>query len=377
MIALNSITRRVHSAVQLVEVGSIGIDFSITNINLVQLGRRANKEIALLSYCSIFYEQTREELLTSPKLLRSKLRHAVKKHGFKGKKCFSSMPSNDVRILSINYTKSNKGDSNEEIVKALSERIDDDLSQYVIDYLPVRSSEKEGEQQVLVALAKRDVVISYLELLRYSGLHVEALDIRPAAIKRLIYATNPENDHSQILVINTGTEKSYLTITSGRRLLFDYQINIGAYAFVEKMSKILDMSYESTLDLIEKYGFGNDINKSSISMSYVDEEVTKSLLDVARPSLTEFIDEINRIIIFSASENHGESITKIYLLGSFAHWHGIDKYLNERLKIPIEALSDPLNLFSNSHKDGSSNDVSKPDMAVAAGLALRGLDRNE
>lgn len=377
MIALNSITRRVRSAAQLVEVGSIGIDFSINNINLVQLGRRVNKDIALLSYCSIFYEQSREELLTSPKLLRTKLRHAVKEYGFKGKKCISSMPSNDVRILSINYTKSNKDDGDENIVSALSERIDDDLSQYVIDYLPVRSSEKEGEQQVLIALAKRDVVISYLELLRYSGLQVEALDIRPAAIKRLIYSSSPEKDHSHVLVINTGTEKSYLTITSGRRLLFDYQINIGAYAFVEKMAKILDMSYKSTLDLIEKYGFDKDINSSSASMSYVDEEVTKSLLDVARPLLTEFIDEINRILIFSASENHGESITKIYLLGSFAHWHGMDKYLNERLKISIEALSDPLKIFSYTNKDGLSNDVSKPDMAVAAGLALRGLVENE
>ena len=377
MIALNSITRRTQTAATFAEVGRIGVDFSIENINMVQLGRTVDGKIALKSYCSVGYKQTREELLSSPKNLRKIMRQAIKEHGFKGKNIVSSMPSSDVRIFSINYTKSKNNDDSGAILQALRERIDEDLSQYVIDYLPVRASDKEGEQQVLVAVAKHELVISYLELLRYSGLHVEALEIRPAAIKRLIYATQQKQDFKNVLIINFGSDKSYLTITSGRRLLFDYQLNIGADGFIEKMSNVLEMSKEATLDLIHKHGFDTSVKKPSSQVAYVDEDITKTLLDIARPALSELIEEINRVLIFAASENHGEAITKIYLLGSLAHWNGIDKYLDKELKISVKALFDPLEPFYMPSANEMSEPIHAPDMAIAAGLALRGLEDNE
>ena len=333
MIGLKSITRGIQTSTSLAEVGFIGLDFAIDNINIAQLGKMANGEITLRSCCSIKYEQKRDELFKSPNNLRPILRKAVKEYGFKGKKIVSSMPSSDVRIHSINYSKSNNDDDSEAILHALQDRVDKDLSQYVIDYLPVRSGDKKSEQLALVALVKRDLVISYLELLRYSGFYVEALEIRPAAIKRLIYAMHSKQEYKNVLVINFGSDKSYLTITSGRRLLFDQQLNFGSEAVIEKMANVLEMSKESTVGLINKHGFESATGKQSSEVAYSEEDITKTLLDIAKPALDELIEEINRVLIFAASENHGESISKIYLLGSLAHWKGIDLFLNKKLKI--------------------------------------------
>ncbi len=373
MLALKSITRGIRKSVSYSEIGLIGVDFAIDNINLVQLGKMANGEIALRSCCSIKYVQTLEELFKSPKILRPILKQEIKEQGFKGKNIVSSMPSSDVRILSINYTKSKNSNDNESILQALGERLDDDLSEYVIDYMPVRSSEKEGEQLALVALVKHDLVISYLELFRYSGLNVQALEIRPAAIKRLIYSTNGMQNDKNVLIINFGSDKSYLTITSGRRLLFDQKFNFGADTVIEKMSNVLDMPKDSTLDLINKHGFESGNDSASSHIAYSDEDITKTLLDIARPIFDELIEEINRVLIFAASENHGDSITKIFLLGSLAHWKGIDKFLNNKLKISVEALKDPLALYDGHISGYGSESVSTPDMAIATGLALKGL----
>lgn len=377
MLALKPITRRIQASVSYAEVGLIGLDFAIEKINLVQLGRMPNGEIALRSWCSVGYENSREELLASPKSLRPILRKAIKEHGFKGSNIVSSMPSSDVRIISINFPRPKNNDVSGAILQALKERIDEDLSKYVIDYLPVRVSETESEQLALVALVKHDLVISYLELLRLSGLHVEALEIRPAAIKRLVYATLEKQDYRNVLIINFGSDSSYLTITSGRRLLFDHQLNFGANAFIEKMSDILDMPKEATIELIQKHGFDTDAENQSSQVAYADDDVAKTLLDIARPILTELIEEINRVLIFAASENHGESITKIYVIGSIAHWKGIDKYLDKKLKISVETLSNPLKPFYKTASSENCDYASTPDMAIAAGLALRGLIKNE
>lgn len=377
MFALKSITRRIQTSVSYEEVGLIGIDFAFEKINLVQLGRMPNGEIALRSWCSIGYESSREELLSSPKNLRPILRKAIKEHGFKGKNIVSSMPSSDVRIISVNYPRSKNNDDSGPILQALKERVDEDLSQYVIDYLPVRASETDSEQLALVALVKHDLVISYLELLRFSGLNVEALEIRPAAIKRLVYATLEKEDYRNVLVINFGSDRSYLTIISGRRLLFDHQLNFGANAFIEKMSDILEMPKKSTIELIQNHGFDVDTSNQTSQMAYADDDIAKTLLDIARPVLAELIEEINRVLIFAASENHGESITKIYVLGSIAHWKGIDKYLDKKLKISVETLCNPLKPFYKTASSETCDYASTPDMAIAAGLALRGLNESE
>lgn len=373
MFALKSVTRGIKTASSFIEAGLIGIDFALENINLAQFEKTVNGDVALRTCSTIKYPISREELLNSPKKLRPLLRQAMKEYGFKGKDIVSSIPSSDVRILSLHYSKPKNSDDGEAILQALQERIDDDVSKYVIDYLPIRSVDKDGEQLALVALVKHELVISYLELLRHSGLHVEALEIRPAAIKRLIYSMYKKEEYKNILVINFGTNKSFLTIISGRRLLFDQEFNFGSDVVVEKMSSILDMTQEATQDLILKHGFDSENKKESSQTVYSDEDITKTLLEVAKPKFDELIDEINRVLIFAASENHGESITKVFLLGSLAHWKGVDKYLNKNLNISVKTLQDPLSKFINSSSNISHEYSHAPNMAIAAGLALKRL----
>ncbi|MFK7816939.1 MAG: pilus assembly protein PilM [Gammaproteobacteria bacterium] len=377
MISLQSLSRRTRTSIIWKEVGLIGVDFSIDNINLVQLGVMVDGDVGLKSCCSIKYQDTREELLSSPKNLRPIIRQAIKEHRFKGKSIVSSMPSSDVRIYSINYTKSKNSDDSELILQALQSRIDEDLSQYVIDYLPVRSDDKYGEQLALVAIVKQELVISYLELLRNSGLHVDALEIRPAAINRLVYSIYQKQDYQNVLVVNFGNDNSYLTVTSGRRLLFDNQITFGVKTLIDKMSNVLEMTPNATLDLLYKHGFEITKHSNTPKSEFVNEDVTKTLLDIAKPIFSELIDEINRILIFAASENHGEPIKNIFLLGSLAHVRGIDHHLDKQLNITVQSLSDPLGTFRQSYSHEMFEEDCTPDMAIATGLALKGLVENE
>lgn len=373
MITLKPITRHFQKYVSFLEIGSIGIDFTEDKINLVQFGKSQDGEIALKSAFCIPYTSTREEILSSPKTLRPILQKAIKENGFTGKSVVTSMPSSDVRILSINYTSPKSKVDSESLLIALSDRIDENLSEYVIDYLPVRTSDTDEEKLALVALVKKELVITYLELLRLSGLTVEALEIRPAAVKRLIYSLVEPDDYRNLLVINFGSNKSYLTIISGRRLLLDQELNFGADSFIEKMSSVLEMSNESTIDLILKHGFEFGESNQLPETSYADENVAKTLLDIAKPILSELIEEINRVLIFAASENQGKSISKIFLLGSVSNWNGIDSYLENKLKINVEILNSPLKSFSNSISESNGDYIYTPHMAVAAGLAMRGL----
>ncbi|HIP53281.1 MAG TPA: hypothetical protein EYH03_04635, partial [Chromatiales bacterium] len=123
----------------------------------------------------------------------------------------------------MSYNKTGRSDE-EAILDLVSNRVEgDNLSEYVVDYLPVRTSKGDEESLAVVALARKEVVVRYLNTLARTGFEVEALEISPSAIKRAVSFSTTEKDPKTVLVINFGRTESYLTMISGRRLLFDQE----------------------------------------------------------------------------------------------------------------------------------------------------------
>lgn len=374
MIPLKKITQFLPSNNNVfVKEGFVGLDFASNKINLVQFGILSNGAIALKECCSIPYTNTREELLASPKELRVIIRKAFNQYNFSTKKIVSSIPSQDVRIISVNYNKPKSINDESPIVNAIRDRIEDDLSQYVIDYVPIRSRDKDSEQIAIVALVKTEVVLSYLEAFRHVGLQVEALEVRPAAINRFIYSCLEKNDFNNVLAINFGETNSFLTITSGRRLLFDQQIDFGSKKILKDIADTLDVPIETAIDLIEKHGFDESNTELKPKLVF-PENFAKTLLEICEPRLNKLIDEVNRALLFSTSENHGKSISSIYLLGSLAFWQGVDRYVENRVEINTKTIDHPLAQFEDPLEVVAKEGIhSKPDVAIAAGHALRDL----
>jgi len=373
MITVNPISDFIQSKSLFKKIGCIGLDFAQEKINFVQLGELEAGGLAIKSIASLAYDETREQLLGSPKLLRAKLRDAFTGNRFSGKKIISSIPFGNVRIISVNYPNAKNKNNDTAIVQAIKERIDDDLSNYVIDYLPIRANDSDKEQLAIVALVKKEVVTSYLEGLRFAGFKVDALEIRPAAINRYISTSFDKKDYRSVLSVNFGDEYSYLTVTSGRRLLFDQQVNFGSKILIQQISKALDISSDAVDQIVKKYGF--DDNGEKLTPKLVSSEnYSQTLIEICKPELDKLIDEINRALLFAASENHGQSISYLYLLGSMSSWSGFDKYLENRLKISTETVSNPLGSFQDPHHCVENYHLTNSsELSIAIGHALRGL----
>ncbi len=354
----------------LVKVGSIGIDLALDKLNLVQLGLLENKTIAVKEVCSVPYGCSREEILSSSKKFRALVHSALKNHHFLRKNVVTSIPSQDVRIISVSYSKEKSSENETAILKALSDRVDDDLSQYVIDYIPVRSSDKDEEQVAIVALAKNEIVFHYLELFRMAGLNVDALEIRPSAINRYVYISLANREFDNVLAINFGVNNSFMTITSGRRTLFDSKIDFGSSTIVNEIATALEMPFDEALELIRQHGFGDSSSANKPKLVY-PEQISKTLLDITKPLFNNLIDEINRALLFSASENRGKSINQIYFFGVVAAWAGVDSYIKEKLTIPARSISSPLDVFEDPFEIVAKLDKQTPEFAIAIGHALR------
>ena len=376
MFDLKNIMNKVKLASQRNNVGPIGMELAIEKIHLVQLEKDSSGKIRYHAKKSLAYSCTREELLASPVKLKKLLQQAFKSESFSGRKVVTVMPANNVRIMSVTY-QVNKGQKDEAaLLKLMEHRIQGDLNDYVIDYLPVRVNNEGEDRLAVLAYAKRENIINYLESIRKAGLEVKAMEIGPSAIKRLIGTISKVEHSDNVLVINFGGTKSYMTLISGRRLLFDHEVEFGEQPLLTQLSSLLEVTLDAARELINKHGLALDNHSVSLSKEETGIDIPKSINEILKPLFMKLADEINRALIYAASETRGEPVKHVYLLGSIARWKGADKMLNLLVNIPV-SIPNPIMMFGsddeieNEHVDDNISEI-----AVATGLALHSVAGN-
>ena len=105
-----------------------------------------------------------------------------------------------------------------------------------------------------------------------------------------------------------------------------------------------------------------------------DVDVSATLLEILKHEFVDLVEEINRILIFTAAETRGRPIGRVCLLGSIARWPGAEALLRELIDVPGNAAHAKLSDFfvDELQRKAAWADF-LPEMAVVTGLALRGL----
>ncbi len=358
--------------------GPIGLELGRDQIHLAQLQRDAHGEVQFRAQASLPYSGTREELLSSQRRFKPLLKRALSSAPFTGRRVVTCLPPGDTRIMSITYDASGARDDGAAVLQVMRSRLEGTLEDYVIDYLPVRSGSKGEQRLAVVAVARREKVIRLLELFRRSGLEVEALEIGPAAIKRLVSALSTKRGPENVLIINCGHSHSYLTMLSGRRLLLDQQLSFGEQQLIDRLCSELDMSEEAVRMAVHRVGIDAKFDPELTDLSNTGLETSQVILDVLKPNLLAFVDEIKRALRYVTYETRGEPVHRLYLMGGFADWRGSDRVLRRMIDIPVEKLPSPHEIFGTGINDsGFSIRNGASNLVIATGLALRGIVTNE
>ncbi|MDJ0758525.1 MAG: pilus assembly protein PilM [Woeseiaceae bacterium] len=359
-------------------VGPIGVDFSLEAVHLVQLHRQIGGNPEVRACASTTYEGSRQDLLEGPLLFRSVLKRGLQSGNFQGRGAVVAMPSGMFRTLSINYQSGpSKKQEAAAILKAMKSRLDKPLGDYVIDYLPVNSRSKGDDRLALVAVSEKQPVVDFLELCRKAGLIVEALEIGPVAVCRLVSSLSLRSGSGNVLVINSGRRSSYMTLISGADLLFDQEVSFGEDSLIEQTAEALDMPEPMARDLVLKTGLKSSTH-SNVQETVEASGLASTMSEILKPKFLKLVEDIKRVCLYAAAETRGGAVTQVYLLGSIARWPGADELLSTLTGMDVANIPDPLTLFpSDDSKQAPVNNATASDIVVATGAALRGLELDE
>ncbi len=357
-------------------IGPIGIDFGLESMHLVQLAASAGKAPMVRARASLTYESARRDVLANPHQFRSLMKRALEADNFYGRKAVIAIPSGMFRTVSINYQCAGGKDKEAAaVLRVMKDRLDGDLADYVLDYLPVKSRSKKDERLALVAVSEREPIVKFLELARKARLDVEALEIGPVAISRLVGALSLASGSNNVLVINSGRRASYLTVISGTDLLFDQEVDFGEDKLIRHAAETLDMNELMARDLVLRTG----VRSAGLAHSGADEldeaDLGSAIAEILKPQFNKLVEEIKRVCLYTASETRGGAVTQVYLLGSVARWPGSDELLTRLTDVEVAKIPDPLALFPTSD-GGSASGSTAPEIVVATGAALRGMQHH-
>lgn len=347
----------------LIQYGPIGFDLGRNGLRLVQF---VNNGRDVVLHASAFIPFT-ADMHESSTHLRALIKKTFRKNGFVGRNVIACVQPEDAKIIMLSYMHKPGKQDEELIVKRIAERVDDDIRNYVIDYLMVRPEVKDGqERSVLVAMAQREAVINYLEHLRKAGLEVKLLEIEPTAIRRLVSARHDHDHTANLVTVSMGNAQTYITVLSGRRLIYERDIDFGEQQLIALLCKELDLGEHEARSMFVR---DETAYAKAIDQDGEDASVTDALYSVLKPLFMELVEDINMALVYAASETRGTPVKHVYLTNLIATWHGIDSFIGSLIDVPVSVLMP----FEGFHQEQIVDARSDPRDAVVAGMALHGL----
>ena len=345
------------------QYGPIGLDAGPNGLRMVQFRKKAN---ALELYACAHMATTDAQRASSSQS-RALIKQLLKEHRFVGREIVTCIQPQDVKIMMLSFMHQADKKDEELIVQRIAERIDDGIENYVIDFMMVRpDAGKSQERSVLAALSHHDEVIDHLEDLRKAGLTVKVLEIEPTAVRRLISVKHGDELDANLMTISMGCAQTYITVLSGRRLIYERDIDFGEIQLIAMLCKELDLDEHEARTMLER---GNISDAAQGSEHDQNVPVTDAFYGVLKPLFMELVEDINRALIYAASETRGLSVKQVYLTDRVATWHGIEDFIKTLIEVPVSVLR-PFEGFDNAETFAAD---AGPRGAAVTGMALHGL----
>jgi type IV pilus assembly protein PilM len=343
----------------------IGVDIGTHSIKIVQL-KKAGRFYNLQHFgiMPLMQESIVEGSITNASAIVEALRNLVRMEKIKEKDVATVISGPSVIVKKIRVPQMTEKELSTNIQWEAEQHIPFEISEVNIDFQILPSMEFAGEKagnqiDVLLVAAKKSKVDDYTSLIVEAGLHPVVVDTDIFALENE-YELNNEIEDKIVALIDIGASTMNINILKGNTTTFQRDIAIGGNRYTAALQKEFNLSYEQAEALKMGVGFTENRGKEHVLsvMAVVSEEIS---------------DEIQRSLEFFRSSTAEEAVDKVMLSGGCARIKGLDRFLGNRLGVPVE-IANPFRRLRCSERtfDPEYLRDMAPLAAVGVGLALRG-----
>ena len=353
---------------------AIGLDIGSGSVKMAEVVMRGTKPFLKRAAVMELPEHIVEEgVVVDEDLLSEFLSRMAAKHGFASGNVAIALGGRSMFIREVVFPRMSDKELREAIHWDLDKYVPFSADQLYFDFWIIGPGSTEVDLRILLVAVPRELVDTLVRVVSKSGLKLVAIEIEPLAIQRTLPVTQ------DCMLIDIGADVSQVTLFQNKCPVFTRSIPIGGNRITEDVKESMQMQKEDA----ERLKFNGDIDSAAQKTDAMKDSMKDELNQAIGTALgvaefeqffSELSSEVSRTLEYYQVQNRSVSISQVFLTGGGSKTGNLSERLSQALDLPV-MLHDPFAdidiapSFNRKHLQGIG-----PQLAVAIGLAMRGLE---
>jgi type IV pilus assembly protein PilM len=340
-----------------------GLDIGSSSIKMVELDGKLNN----LNLVSLGFETLPDDSIIDGQIMELNvvsgcIQNVCSNNQVTADQVVTGVSGHSVIIKNIVLPPMSREELDESIDWHAEEHIPYDLSDVSLDYQITGNT--PDSTQVLIAACKRERIDNIRQVIQMSGKQPVAIDVDTFALQNCYEVNYQPAESDVVTLLNIGASTMNVNIVKGTRSLFTRDITVGGSQFTDVLQRSLGLSFQQA-EAVKR------------GVSHAVEGVEEKSIEPLMNNVTEIVAmEIQKTFDFyrATTEDNHTVVQKILISGGGSKLNGLAQELSRRLELPVEVLNPFRNIKVDSKKfDSDYLNAIMPEMAVAVGLAIRGV----
>ncbi|HEY8156876.1 MAG TPA: type IV pilus assembly protein PilM, partial [Myxococcota bacterium] len=341
----------------------VGLDIGSSSVKAVELSRRGRSkefELTHLGVASMPAEAIVQGAFLNSSAIVEGIREAIEKAKIRTKNVAAAVSGHSVIVKKVSLPAMTRDELDEQIRWEAEQYIPFDVNEVNLDFQILNGGGGEGQMEVLLVAAKKDLVDDYVQVIREAGLIPATIDVAAFAVENAFEANYEVRPDEVVALVNIGAQVVNINIISNGAPAFTRDITTAGNQYTEEIQKALSISFEEA----ERIKLGGRRSESS-------QEVVPQEVESAMRSVTEtVIGEISRSLDFFSATSADSRIERIVLCGGGASVAGLQAGFQARSGGKVEIMDPLARMIPNSKFEATYLDEVAPALGVGVGLAL-------
>jgi type IV pilus assembly protein PilM len=340
-----------------------GLDIGSSSVKMVELdGKLNNLNLVSLGFENLPADTIIDGQIMELNVVSDVIQSVCSNHQVGATNVVTGVSGHSVILKNIALPAMSREELEESIDWHAEEHIPYDLADVSLDYQV--TAETPDSTNVLIAACKKERIDNIKQAIQLAGKTPVCIDVDTFALQNCYEVNYNPTENDVVTLLNIGASTMNVNIVKGTRSLFTRDITVGGSQFTDVLQRSLGLNFQQAEAV--KRGVTDVVDG-------IEEKAIEPLMN----NVTEIVAmEIQKTFDFyrATTEDTETRVQKILISGGGSKLAGLAAELSERLELPVEVL----NPFRNINVDPKKFDPDYlgeivPEMAVAVGLAVRGV----
>jgi type IV pilus assembly protein PilM len=340
----------------------VGLDIGSSSVKAVELGKKGSS----LQLLNLGFENLQTDTIVDGQIMElnnvsNVISQIFNEHQIRTNRVCAGVSGHSVIVKNIVLPQMSSEELQESFSWHAEEHIPFDIADVNLDY--ELTSRSEDALHVLMAACKSDKIANVKQAIQLAGKQPVIIDVDAFALQNCYEVNYRPRPGEIVALLNIGAATMNINILNGTRSIFARDASVGGSQYTSLLQRELGLSFEQAEGV--KRGMPLPEGTEPRPIQPIIETVSEALaLEVKKT-----------VDFYRATAQDEATIQKILLAGGGSKLPGLADFLGRKYEIPVEVFDPFRQIEVDSRKfDPDYMREIVPEMAVAVGLALRGVE---